>query len=163
MDDVPYKTEKNILYKRIEEKEALRVKESILEYIKWLNRGLSSQNANEKLEILSDKYNEGGDMFIVATEDNNIIGYIGLKKLDDKTCEMIKLFVDDKYKGKGIEQTLVEKIIKEAKIKRYEKMRLNTSKAMKVALEICDKNGFHEIEPYCNDSDAMLIYLEKEL
>ncbi|MDR1592901.1 MAG: GNAT family N-acetyltransferase, partial [Prevotellaceae bacterium] len=60
-------------------------------------------------------------------EKDKVIGCVGLRKLDDKTCEMKRLFVNDNYKGRGIGKKLVKKIIEEAKMKSYEKMRLDYS------------------------------------
>jgi ribosomal protein S18 acetylase RimI-like enzyme len=149
-----------IVYKKLEEKEIAKAKELILEYIKWLNQSSSFQSVSEELNKSPE--NDGTDkIFIVAIEGNNIIGSIGLKKLDDKTCEMKRLFVDDKYKGRGIGEDLVEKIIEEAKKNNYERIRLNTLDTMDVALEVYYKNGFYEIESYSPNIEV--IYLEKKL
>jgi N-acetylglutamate synthase-like GNAT family acetyltransferase len=110
--------ELNIIYKKLEtEDEIIKAKELILEYIKWLNQDLAYQNINDELLNFPEKYKEHFGTFIIAKVEENIIGCVGLKKLDDKICEMKRLFVNDNYKGNGIGKKLTEKIIEEAKIK----------------------------------------------
>jgi ribosomal protein S18 acetylase RimI-like enzyme len=155
--------EQDIVYKKLEEKEILSAKELIMEYIKWLDMDLSFQNINEELNDFPKKYEEPDGAFIIAKENNNIIGCVGMKKMDKKICEMKRLFVDDKYKGKGIGKKLVEIIIEEAQSKNYERMRLDTLNIMESALNIYYKNGFYKIEPYYNNPDKGVIYMEKKL
>ena len=154
----------NIVYKKLEtEAEIIEAKNLILEYIKWLNTDLCFQNIDDELNYFPDKYKEPEGTFIIAKENNQIVGIIGLKKLENKICEMKRLFVSDSYKGKGIGKRLVEIIIKEAKIKQYEKIRLDTIDTMETALKIYYNNDFYKIEPYYNNPIGRAIYLEKIL
>ena len=152
----------NIVYKKLEtEAEIIEVKNLILEYIKWLNTDLCFQNIDDELNYFPDKYKEPEGTFIIAKENNKVVGIIGLKKLENKICEMKRLFVSDNYKGKGIGKRLVEIIIKEAKIKQYERIRLDTLDTMETALKIYYKNDFYKIEPYYNNPVDGAVYLEK--
>jgi N-acetylglutamate synthase-like GNAT family acetyltransferase len=155
--------EQNIVYKKLAENEITGTKELILEYIKWLNQDLCFQDIEEELNSFPKKYAEPDGSFIIAKENENIIGCVGLRKLDNKTCEMKRLFVNDNYKGKGIGKKLVEKVIAEAKIKNYGKMRLDTLDIMESALGIYYKSGFYEIKPYYNNPSTGVVYLEKIL
>jgi len=74
---------------------------------------------------------------------------------------MKRLFVNDNYKGKGIGKKLVEKIIEEAKTRKYEKIRLDTIDTMDAALNIYFRNGFRKIDPYYNNPNKGTVYLEK--
>lgn len=76
---------------------------------------------------------------------------------------MKRLFVNDRYKGNGIGKKLVEIIIREARLKQYKTMRLDTLNIMDAALNIYRKNGFYEIEPYYNNPADGVVYLEKIL
>ena len=154
----------NIVYKKLEtEEEIYMAKELILEYIKWLNTDLSFQNIDDELNNFPQKYKSPNGEFIIAKENNNVIGCVAIKRLENKICEMKRLFVKDEYKRKGIGKKLVEKIIEESKMKNYEKMRLDTLNTMKAALDIYYENGFYEIEPYYNNPNSGVVYLEKVL
>jgi predicted GNAT family acetyltransferase len=121
--------ENNILYKKLETENEIKMSKGlIIEYIKWINLDLSFQNIDEELDDFPEKYIEPNGIFIIAKDKDNVIGCVGLKKLDENICEMKRLFVNDKYKGKGIGKKLVEIIIEEARRGKYKLMRLDTLK-----------------------------------
>ena len=156
--------ENNVAYGKLETDEEINsAKELILEYIKWLNFDLCFQNIDDELENFPEKYKSPDGEFIIAKENDSVIGCVALKKLENKTCEMKRLFVKEEYKGKGIGQKLVEIILKEAKTRNYEKMRLDTLDTMEAALNIYRNNGFYEIEPYYKNPHVGVVYLEKIL
>lgn len=153
---------KNIVYKKLEtDKEIIRAKGLILEYIKWLNTDLSFQNIDDELNNFPEKYQEPNGDFIIAKDNEDVIGCVGIRKIEKNVCEMKRLFVKDNYKGKGIGKKLVEKIMEEAKIKNYHKIRLDTSNTMQAALGIYYKFGFYDIKSYYNNPHDNIVYLEK--
>jgi ribosomal protein S18 acetylase RimI-like enzyme len=115
------------------------------------------------LENFPNKYKAPFGEFIIAKENEDVVGCVGFKRLDREICEMKRLYVNDTYKGKGIGNKLTEKIIEEARMKNYKKMRLDTLNTMETALKIYYKHGFHEIEAYYNNPYDGVIYLEKTL
>ena len=156
--------DQGIVYKKIEtDEEIAGAKGLIIEYAQWLNLDLCFQNIDDELNSFPEKYKEPDGAFVVAKENNNIIGCVGIRKLEPKICEMKRLFVDDNNKGKGIGKKLVGKIIEEAKNKKYEKIRLDTIDTMETALNIYYKNGFYKIGPYYNNPNKGTVYLEKIL
>jgi ribosomal protein S18 acetylase RimI-like enzyme len=155
---------KNIVYKKPEtDEEILGAKKLIVAYIQWLNLDLSYQNIDDELSNFPNKYKEPHGVFLIAKENNKVVGCVGIRKLENNICEMKRLFVNDRYRGNGIGKKLVEMITKEAKLKHYEKMRLDTLNTMEDALNIYRKNGFYEIEPYNNNPVNGVVYLEKIL
>jgi ribosomal protein S18 acetylase RimI-like enzyme len=76
---------------------------------------------------------------------------------------MKRLFVNANHRGNGIGKKLIEIIIQEAKLKHYEKMRLDTLDTMKDALNLYYKNNFYQIESYYNNPVDGVVYLEKIL
>ncbi|MDR2246574.1 MAG: GNAT family N-acetyltransferase [Treponema sp.] len=156
--------DKKIIYKKLETGEEIaKAKELILEYVKWLNQDLAFQNIDDELINFPQKYKEPDGAFIIAKDNDSVVGCVGFKRLDKDICEMKRLFVNDRYKGKDIGKKLVEIIIEEARYKKYKKMRLDTLKTMESALKIYYKNNFYEIEPYYNNPSDDAVYLEKAL
>ena len=156
--------DRNIIYKRIEtEDEIIGAKKLIVEYIQWLNQDLSFQNIDDELDNFPKKYEEPEGAFIIAKDNNCVVGCVGIRNIGNNICEMKRLFVNDIYKGKGIGKILVDKIIEEAIMKKYKIMRLDTLNTMEAALNIYYKNGFYEIEPYYNNPHNNIVYLEKIL
>jgi ribosomal protein S18 acetylase RimI-like enzyme len=158
------KINKNIVYKKPETDEEISgAKKLIVAYIQWLNQDLSFQNIDDELSNFPDKYSEPRGTFLIAKENSEVIGCVGIKKLENSICEMKRLFVNDRYRGNGVGKKLVEMIAEEAKRKHYEKMRLDTLDIMEEALNIYRKNGFYEIEPYYSNPADGVVYLEKIL
>jgi N-acetylglutamate synthase-like GNAT family acetyltransferase len=94
---------KNIVYKKLETNEEIPgAKGMRVEYIKWLNQDLSFQNIDDELNNFPEKYKEPEGAFFIAKENNEIIGCVGIKKLENDICEMKRLFVKYAYNGKGI-------------------------------------------------------------
>jgi len=154
----------NFIYKKIETyEEILGAKNLIIEYVQWLDHDLGYQNIDDELHNFPEKYKEPDGSFIVAKDGNTIIGCVGIRKLEENICEMKRLFVNDHYKGLGIGRELVEKIIEEAKIKNYKKMRLDTLSTMEAALKMYYNNDFYNIKPYYNNPNTNAQYLEKIL
>ncbi|MDR0684007.1 MAG: GNAT family N-acetyltransferase [Spirochaetaceae bacterium] len=115
---------------------------------------------DDELINFPQKYKEPDGAFTIAKDGENVIGCVGIKKLDENTCEMKRLFVTDRYKDNGIGKKLVDIIPKEAKCKNYKKMRLDTFKKMESALKIYYKNNFYAIEPYYNNPNNDAVYRE---
>jgi ribosomal protein S18 acetylase RimI-like enzyme len=155
---------RNFIYKKLEtNEEILGAKNLIIEYIQWLDQDLCYQNIDDELNNFPKKYDEPEGAFIIAKDNSNIVGCVGIRKIENKICEMKRLFVNENYKGKGIGKKLVEIIIEEARTKNYEKIRLDTLSTMESALKIYYKNGFNKIEPYYNNPNDNVVYLEKIL
>jgi ribosomal protein S18 acetylase RimI-like enzyme len=155
---------KEIMYKKLETaEEIIEAKELIIEYIKWLNQDLAFQNIDDELINFPQKYKEPDGTFVIAKYNDDVVGCVGLKKLDENICEMKRLFVKDRYKRKGIGRRLVKIIIEEAKNKKYKRMRLDTLKTMESALKIYYGNNFYKIEPYYYNPNNDVIYIEKTL
>jgi ribosomal protein S18 acetylase RimI-like enzyme len=155
---------KNILYKKLENGiEIEMARKLVIEYTEWLNMDLSFQNLEKELSDFPGEYREPDGTFIIAKDENGVVGCVGLKKLDENVCEMKRLFVNDEYKGKGIGRKLVELVIEEARSRKYKAMRLDSLRKLESALKIYYKNDFHEIAPYYGNPYDDAVYLEKTL
>src|SRR4051812_27776571 len=94
------------------------------EYEKWLGLSLCFQNFDEEVADLPGKYSEPEGRLLLALVDGKTAGCIALRNTEDGVCEMKRLFVRSDFRGLGIGKSLVEKIIEEARLVGYKKMRL---------------------------------------
>jgi putative acetyltransferase len=90
---------------------------------------------------------------LLAVEDGSesardAIGCVALRKLEQDTCEMKRLYVRPEFRGKGAARKLVEGLIAEAGSIGYRRMVLDTLPSMEAAHKLYRTLGFREIPPY---------------
>lgn len=134
------------------------------EYETWAGLDLCFQNFDEEITNLPGKYAKPDGRLLLAFSDENLAGCVAFRKLEDEICEMKRLFVRDSFRGLDIGKLLVEKIIGEARLAAYEKMRLDTfPPKMAIAVKLYESYGFREIPPYCHNPYAGVLFMEKDL
>ena len=115
-------------YDRPEEVKAL-----FLEYTDFLLKAdpsfaafLELQNYDRELDHLEEKYGMPKGRLYLALVDDAIAGCIALRPLSDTECELKRLYVKDAFRGQGIAEHLVEKLIDDAREMGYDAMLLDT-------------------------------------
>ena len=124
---------------------------------------LEIQNYDDELKHLEKKYGLPYGRLYLVYYNNEVAGCIELKKIDKKNCEMKRLYVRPKFRGKQIGEQLIEKIIKAAKEIGYSYMLLDTLPFLKGAIYLYKKYGFYEIASYNNSPMDTSIYMKLDL
>ncbi len=138
-------------------------RELFKEYAAQLGIDLCFQNFDAELANLPGVYAPPTGRLLLATVKGKAVGCVGVRRLDDEICEMIRLYVKPKFRSLRAGRRLAEAIIGEARRLGYRKMRLDTLPSMKRAREIYESLGFKLIEPYCFNPEAGTIFMELEL
>lgn len=124
---------------------------------------LKIQNYDQELQHLEMKYGLPDGRLYLAYCDNELAGCIGLRKIDEKNCEMKRLYVRPQFRGKHIGDFLIKKIINDAKEIGYSHMLLDTLPFLESAIHLYKKWGFYEIESYNNSPMNTSIYMKLDL
>jgi ribosomal protein S18 acetylase RimI-like enzyme len=120
------------------------VRDLFLEYAHSLRIDLSFQNFDREIATLPGDY----DPILVAHWDSQPAGCVALHGLDEKVCEMKRLYVRHAFRGHAIGRTLAERVIVEARTRGFARMRLDTLPTMLEAIPLYRSLGFVEIPPY---------------
>ena len=99
----------------------------------------------------------------LAYSDKEPAGCIGLKRIDNKNCEVKRLYVRPAFRGRHIGRLLMEQIIREAKEIGYSHMLLDTLPFLQSAIHMYKKQGFYEISGYNNSPMDTSIYMKLDL
>jgi putative acetyltransferase len=134
------------------------------EYAAWLEIDLCFQNFEKELAGLPGDYAPPNGRLLLAQQAEQLAGCVALRKIDDRVCEMKRLFVRPAFRGQGLGRSLIEFIIREARTIRYERMRLDTlPPKMNDAIALYRSFGFIEIEPYYNNPVPSAKFMELTL
>lgn len=151
-------------------KNAQEVETLFSEYTDMLIAGDSSfqqyldiQHYDEEIKHLEAKYGTPFGRLYLAYYNEELAGCIGLRKIDEQNCEMKRLYVRPKFRGKQIGNQLVRKIIEDAKEIGYSHMLLDTLPFLENAISMYRKCGFYEIESYNDSPMSTSIYMKLDL
>ena len=133
------------------------------EYAAATGTDLCFQNFEQELRSLPGDYAPPAGRLLIAREAEEVAGCIALRKIDDRLCEMKRLYVRSQFRGTGAGRTLAEAVIAEAREIGYARMRLDTLPSMRAAITLYRSLGFVEIEPYRFNPVEGSLYMELEL
>ena len=133
------------------------------EYAAELNIDLCFQNFEEELATLPGKYAPPKGRLLLARQEDELTGCVGLRPLDEGISEMKRLYVRPAFRGSGIGKLLATEIITQARKIGYRSMRLDTLASMKPAIALYESLGFRQIPAYRYNPESCAVFMELEL
>ncbi|MDF2607782.1 MAG: acetyltransferase [Bacillales bacterium] len=153
-----------IEYLKVTNKEMIdEVRQLFIKYSKSMKVDLCFQNFEEELKTLPGKYAPPDGTLILAIVDSKAVGCVALRKITEGVCEMKRLYVCDDFRGLGIGAKLIALVIEEAKLLKYNYIRLDTLPTMTKAQELYISLGFYDIDPYVFNPIEGARYMELKL
>jgi ribosomal protein S18 acetylase RimI-like enzyme len=133
-------------------------------YAKSLPIDLSYQDFSAELASLPGKYAPPrGALFLGRNANNQALGCVALRPMNDDCCEMKRLYIVPSARGLGLGKVLVTAILSEAARLGYGEVRLDTLPSMASALALYAGVGFRHIPAYYNTPIAGTVFLAKRI
>jgi GNAT superfamily N-acetyltransferase len=131
-----------------------------------LEESITYHESRSELKDMDDiqrNYFDNGGIFLVMTDDDQLIGTGAVRKLEDKICELKRLWLLTEYHSRGLGYRMMQELLLFAREKGYERIRLETDPVyQKRAVEFYKRLGFYEI-PISNATPDEDILMELSL
>ncbi len=114
---------------------------------------LEEEGELHDVENYQQDYVEDQGLFLVVMDDNQLVGTGAIKKLENNTAELKRLWLLEEYHGQQIGYQVVMRLLDFARAHSYDKVRLQTSLRQKRALNFYTQLGFYEIPSYRDSMD----------
>ena len=109
---------------------------------------LGFQGFADELDALPGDYVPPAGRLLCADHAGRVVGCVALRALDEKRCEMKRLYVLPEARRERAGQALVAQIVAEARAAGYEAMYLDTAPGMEKAQALYQRFGFSDVPPY---------------
>jgi GNAT superfamily N-acetyltransferase len=100
--------------------------------------------------------------FLLVRADGANIGCGGLKRLDDETCEIKRMYLEPAWRGRGLSRRLLAALEDRARELGYRRARLDTGDRQPSAKRLYEGAGYRHIDDY-NDNRVARYWFEREL
>lgn len=139
------------------------VRQLLREYAASLSVDLGFQRFDDELATLPGAYAPPGGSLLVARTADELVGCVGVRELDEQTCEMKRLYVRAPQRGSGLGLRLARAAIGEGRRLGYRAMRLDTLPGMEAAQGLYERLGFRDVLPYTSNPVPGTRFLELDL
>ena len=118
---------------------------------------LRQQNYEQELMHLQEKYGGTDGRLYVALAGERVVGCVALRRFDEESCELKRLYVLPDFRGYGIARGLTRQLIADARVMGYRRMLLDTLPFLRGAIALYESEGFCRVDKY-NDSPLSRTY-----
>jgi carbonic anhydrase len=118
------------------------------EYAAWLQEDLCFQGFTAELATLPGKYAPPDGRLFLACRDAVPVGCVALRRFDDSTGEVKRLYVRPDHRGHGLGHALAATVVAAARAIGYRRLVLDTLERMTAARSLYAAAGFQEIPSY---------------
>lgn len=122
-------------------------------------REMVRQGELEDVDRVDTEYLQDGGQFFVALDDGLVIGSGAVRRMRADTAEVKRLWLLDRYQGRGIGYRIMQELIAFAHASGYTRLVLQTSPQQTRALAFYRKIGFQEIASYNDEIDEVSMEL----
>ena len=103
---------------------------------------------DNETQQMFESYQNDNEIYLVIEELGEVVGGGGIKPLKDfenDVCELQKMYLTPKVRGKGYGKLLFTRCLEEAKNMGFKKCYLESASQFKTAIQIYEKSGFQHL------------------
>ena len=113
-----------------------------------------SRSLMQDMDELQQTYFDNDGIFLVLTDNDQIVGTGAIRKIDDEICELKRLWLLFEYHGKGLGYRMIQELFAFARGKGYQRVWLETDRDnQRRAFDLYKRLGFYEIPRYSDHQD----------
>lgn len=107
------------------------------------------------MDEVQSHYFDNKGLFLAALDDGNLIGSGAIRKWDETTAELKRMWLLEEYHGRGIGYQLITRLFDFARAQRYKRIILQTGSEQSRAVKFYRRLGFVEIPTYNNQPNEI--------
>ena len=92
-------------------------------------------------------YQAHGGAFDVLEDAGQIIGSVGLHRIDEQTCELRKMYLYRNARGRGLGRRLLDHALQRARALGFKRVTLETASVLTEAIALYTRYGFRPYKP----------------
>jgi GNAT superfamily N-acetyltransferase len=96
----------------------------------------------DMLDIEASYLERGGSFAVLIDSGGEILGSVGLYPVNQRTCELRKMYLVPGARGRGLGKRLIEHALAEAKRLGFSRIELETSSVLQEAIRLYQRYGF---------------------
>jgi putative acetyltransferase len=139
------------------------VRELWREYWESFGLSLDFQGFGSEMRGLPGVYGADSGALLLALYKDEPAGTIALRRLDEKSGEVKRLYLRPQFRGLGLGRRLVEEVVKRARGFGYDCLYADTLPVMIDALSLYERMGFERIAAYAPVPTPGAIYMKLRL
>lgn len=112
------------------------------------------------VDDFQNQYGPPSGAFLVAVQGERIIGTGAIRRIDDETAELRRMWLLPEYHGRGVGYRLATALLEFARSAGYHYVRLSTSAVQTRAIGFYKRLGFYPIERYRDTDDEIFLELD---
>jgi len=108
-------------------------------------RATHPEPGSTHFSLSGEQVSDGEGAFLIAWLDEVAVGCGAVRRLDEETAELKRMYVDPQVRGQGIGRTLVESLEREARALGVTRVVLETGKRLAPAIRMYEGLGYARI------------------
>ena len=155
------------------EAEIEAIRELMREYATWAfsivpgsDESPAWEGFDAELATLPGVYAPPAGRLLLAMQDGQPAGCVCLKRHDNTTSELKRLYVRPTFRGQNIGQQLVKMLVEEARRSRYQRIVLDSHISMKKAHAVYQEVGFRLVsapDNFPEELKSIVVFMECDL